>query len=70
MDQMHSSNKDNLIPIVKNGTGLDNSKTGDEKIILNTSEIQIVHSFTFKMRRHGKSVSKYSTYNQKLHIST
>lgn len=47
MDQMHRSNKDNLIPTVKNGTGLDNSKIGDEKIILNTSEIQIVQSLIY-----------------------
>lgn len=57
MDQMQRSNKDNLIPIVKNGTGYDNSNIGDEKIILNTSEIQIEQSLIYFQNVQTRKIS-------------
>ena len=54
-------------------TDPDNSIIGDGKQILNTAEnsnSKITQQSSTKMHRDGKSVSKNSSYNKKLHIST
>ena len=83
-DQSQCSNKNELMLTIKNKTELDNSNIGHGKQSLNTvvntfenlnaTETQEDWNRTItvfpRKCRDGKSISKNSSYDKKLHIST